>query len=113
MSIKHMRISPDSNYISMAYKIKDRYYIPVHRLVMAIVAKRLLTKDDIVYHKNGIDEDNRVKNLELLTRSRHSQIHQGVRSTNIKRWKARKARQLKNLEKYATQNQSKRGSNLA
>jgi hypothetical protein len=46
-----------------------------HRLIMEYYLDRLLGKDDIVHHKDGDRLNNRLENLELMSRSGHTAHH--------------------------------------
>ena len=48
----------------------------VHRIIMEQHLKRSLSPDELVHHINGIKIDNRLENLELVTRQSHGKIHQ-------------------------------------
>lgn len=57
----------------------DGYYIKqnkkVHRNIMEQYIGRKLSPTEIVHHINGNKLDNRIENLQLLTRSEHNILH--------------------------------------
>ena len=46
-----------------------------HRLIVERKIGRLLESYEVVHHRNGIKTDNRLENLEVLTREEHSRAH--------------------------------------
>lgn len=52
-------------------------YILEHRFVMAESIGRPLRNDEVVHHRNGDKQDNRLENLQILSHAEHSKFHNG------------------------------------
>lgn len=64
------------------YASKPWGYIFEHRLIMEDNLGRFLSRDEVVHHVNGIGDDNRLDNLEVMTRREHALYHRVIHETN-------------------------------
>lgn len=70
------KYDPNKNaYLFPKESSLNRYGTHEHRKIMEDFLGRKLLFDEVVHHKNGNKRDNRLENLELMTRSDHMKLH--------------------------------------
>jgi len=72
-------IVTDSGYIKRMAKddptADGKGYVAEHRLVMEEHLGRVLSKDEVVHHKDGDRCNNDLRNLEVMTSAEHKRMH--------------------------------------
>ena len=106
-------VEPEDFFYPMANRYGQRgKYIMEHRLVMARHLGRCLLPWEVVHHKNGIKDDNRFENLELLTNSEHISNHvKGYHDGYIKGFSDGRSARIKQLETRIKELETQKSNN--
>lgn len=87
-------------FVGHDYKNNTNGYYMEHRCVMEQHLGRCLEKNEIVHHRNGIKDDNRIENLELLTTKNHLPSYDNMILKQLNDLLMENVELKKRLEKY-------------
>ena len=71
------RFSMSGGYV--AIRDESGRFMYEHRFLLEKKIGRRLRKDEHVHHRNGIKDDNRIRNLKLMSASEHRKYHASLR----------------------------------
>ena len=82
-------------------------YMKTHRLFMENKLGRYLTKEEDVHHINGNKKDNRIENLQVISKAEHQKLHRtGAKvslETKLRISTSKKGVKTNNIEHYKKQ----------
>jgi len=87
IGVKKMNL-PDGQYFSYDEYIvlsrtpDGRRQVKMHRYLMEQHIGRRLLPTEMVHHINEIKTDNRIENLQIVTRTEHNKIHKFLHKNN-------------------------------
>lgn len=97
----YLKIFPDNPYYCMANK---NNYVAEHRLVVAQHIGRPLRREEKVHHVNGIKDDNKIENLQLLSIVDHNIRTSICSKCNLRkeirmlRWELKQLKEQRHIE---------------
>lgn len=76
-------------------------YVMKHRLIMEQHIGRFVGKDEIVHHKNHDRADNRIENLEIMSKKEHAALHMTERhKANLVKYVTTRVRVIETGEEF-------------